>query len=175
LEGEVYLMTGIIQHVAKKEDTMGWKAYESIDIDIARIVKYIGQMRGAAIYFLDRAGDSYKLYFRSFDLRYTTKAAFGDTLARIPKELFDAASMFVGTESGYLKRFEHEVCGTIPLDDIRHYALFDDAGYGVETLGFSEPVLTKLGYDLNDYAYPKFKLGTAGQRGRGNCPTYLGE
>jgi hypothetical protein len=53
--------------------------------------------------------------------------------------------------------------------------LFDDAGYGVETLSFSEPILTKLGYDLNDYVYPKFKLGTAGQRGRGNCPTYLGE
>jgi hypothetical protein len=145
----------------EENEMANWNSYDKLGITIKRIMRCMGGDGDATVYVIDELGDSYELYFdNAFDFRYTTKAAFGDTLERIPTELLESASIFAGTESDYLKRFDHEVI-IIPIETMVHFALFDETGYGVELLSFPDPVLTKLGYDLSNYAYPKLKLGPA--------------
>jgi hypothetical protein len=128
-----------------------WSVYEKMGVKVHSITRFVGGECEVAIHFSDPKGDHYRLYFDdTLDFRYAIEEAFIATVYRMPEELRtpDPPSILMVADSAYLKHFEEEAGGTRPLEGLVHYLIIDSIDTGVELLSYTEPVLTKVDYDI---------------------------
>lgn len=117
-----------------------WNLYEKIKIKIELIESFSGGNRECAINFTDEQKIKGKLTFDNiFDFRYAIENAFIDRFYKVPKSVLGKNSIYIVENSDYKKEFEFQASGTIPLDNIRHFVIFDAIDTGIEILTDRDP------------------------------------
>jgi len=121
-----------------------WNLYESIEVEIELIESFSGGNRECTVYFVDKQNRKGKLAFTNvFDFRYAIENAFIDRFSNIPQNIHGKNSIYIVGESDYKSNFENQVSGTIPVDNIRHFVIFDVIDTGIEILTNQDPILSK--------------------------------
>ena len=127
-----------------------WHSYEELNIDVYEITSYVGSIAIASINFTAKDKSKHTLFFENvLSLKYTTENGFINRLYNVPREVLRSNRIFVVEDSEYLKDFEYEVSGTIPIDDVRHFIIFDTIDTGIEILTTHKPILD-LGTDYDE-------------------------
>ena len=127
-----------------------WHPYEQLNLDIYEITSYIGSIMRASINFTTENKSKHTLFFEGvLSLKYTTENGFINRFHNVPGEVLWNNSIFVVEDSEYLKDFKYEVSGTIPIDDVRHFIIFDTIDTGIEILTTHDPILD-LGIDYDE-------------------------
>ena len=120
-----------------------WIGYDKLDVDIEWIQQFCGGDGECSLFFVDSSGQKGKLHFPCiYDFRYAIENAFISRYADVSRE--KGTGFNIVEDSEYIKYFEYQVSGTRPIDDIKHYAIFDAMDTGIEVLATREPVLTWL-------------------------------
>jgi hypothetical protein len=119
-----------------------WTKYENIDITIERITQFTGGDQECTIFFEDNQGRGGKLFFPSvFDFRYAIEEAFLGREAIAERGEF---LCFIRVkDSEYIKYFEYQVDGTIPVDkmNMMHFIVSDPLDTKIELIASKEPIL----------------------------------
>ena len=123
-----------------------WISFDKINIRIKLIdsitIRTCGE--GCSINLMDNDKRKYVLTFDSIDdLRYAIENAFISRVSKVSREILESNSIFVVEESEYLKNFKYGVDGTIPIEDMKHFLIFDSIDTGIEILTNREPVLER--------------------------------
>jgi len=122
-----------------------WTSYKNIQLKIEMIESFNGGNREVSLHFIDENRLNYSLFFGNvYDFRYAIENAFIDRFVNIPKETLSVNSIFTVTESEFLKNFEYQVSGTIPLTNIRHFIVCDSVDTAIELLTDLEPILLRI-------------------------------
>ena len=86
---------------------------------------------------------------RVWDMRYSVENAsinrWSDFRTRLPEGLIHN-SVYVVEDSEYIKYFEHQISGTYPIDDLKHYIFSDNVDTTLDVLMLENPVIVKIGY-----------------------------
>lgn len=120
-----------------------WNLYERIKIQIELIESFSGGNRECVVNFVDKQNRKGRLTFTNvFDFRYAIENAFIDRFSNIPKSIHGKNSIYIVDESDYKSDFENQVSGTIPVENIRHFIIFDVIDTGIEILTDQDPILS---------------------------------
>jgi hypothetical protein len=121
-----------------------WNLYEKCEIQIELIENFSGGNRECVIYFVDNQNRKGKLTFTNvFDFRYAIENAFIDRFSNIPKGIHGKNSVYILDQSDYKSYFENQVSGTIPVEKILHFVIFDKIDTGIEVLTDQDPILSQ--------------------------------
>ena len=118
-----------------------------IIIDIWDIITVSGGNQEFEVYFTTPNGEEYKLMFSHvWDLRYCIENAAIDRFADFIRNEKRSSILNV-KNSEYIKYFEQQVSGTLPIDELKDYIRFDEADTVLEILTLEKPKLIKLEED----------------------------
>ena len=116
-----------------------------IIIDIGVIENISGGNQEFDILFSTKTGEKFKLSFRYvWDMRYSTENGYLDRGTKFVREEEQKSSILLVENSEYLKYFENQVSGTLPVDELKNYILFDAIDTVVEVLSLDPPVFVAL-------------------------------
>lgn len=125
-----------------------WHAYEKIKLKIEIVDYFIGGNQEIKIYLTDKDKNKWLLYFDFvWDFRFAIENAFIDrcALMRQHKDTWiEDSSIYEVENSEYIKYFENQVSGTLPIKNLKHYLIFDVIDTGLEILSSEEPILSRL-------------------------------
>lgn len=121
-----------------------WNKYRKADLQIELIDSFAGGNQELKIFLTDKKKNQWVLYFDCvWDFRYAIENAF---ICR-ESELEAISSIYRVENSEYMKYFEQQVAGTYPIDDLKHFLIFDEIDTGLEILTNKEPVLTPSAHE----------------------------
>ena len=87
----------------------------------------------------------YKIIFDFvWDFRCTIENAYIDRSSKFCHKENKKSSILVINNSNYIKYFEEQVSGTLPISELKNYILFDAVDTIVELLTLKEPVLMEI-------------------------------
>jgi len=116
-----------------------------IIIDIGAIEQISGGNQVFEIVFSAKTGEKYKLLFNYvWDMRCATENAFFDRGSKFIRGEKQKNSVYLIENSDYIKYFESQVSGTLPIDELKNYILFDAVDTVVEVLTLNPPILEVL-------------------------------
>ena len=116
-----------------------------IIIDIAMIENISGANQYFEIIFSTKDKIKYKLIFDFvWDMRYSIENGYIDRFAQFTENEKQKSSIVLVENSQYIKYFEKQVSGTMPLDKLKDYLLFDAVDTVLEILTNKKPVLVKM-------------------------------
>lgn len=119
-----------------------WNLYENIIIQIKLIESFSGGNRECILRFVDKQNRKGRLTFANiFDFRYAIENAFIDRFSNIPKGIHGKNSIYIVDDSNYKIDFENQVSGTIPVETICHFVIFDEVDTGIEILTNQDPMI----------------------------------
>jgi predicted cupin superfamily sugar epimerase len=121
--------------------TEQWCAYKKLNVDIEFIAHFIGGNQELTVIFEDADKERGELYFEFvWDFRYANENAFiGRNYDRS-----EISSIYLVENSKYIKYFEQQVSSTLPVEDLKHFLIFDKIDTGLEVLTSAEPILRKV-------------------------------
>jgi len=119
-----------------------------ITLDIELIELISGGNQEFEVAFLTKDKEKYKLVFDFvWDMRYSIENASIDRFCEfrkcLPENLIDN-SVFIVEDSEYIKYFDHQVSGTRPIDDLKHYIISDSIDTTLDVLTTKGPTLVKI-------------------------------
>lgn len=152
------LTTGgpMLAKVMEPKDEQGnaiekWHAYKKLNVEIEFIDHFVGGNQELRVFFTDEQRaiegentEKYELFFDSvWDFRYSIENGF---IGRCPEmdHIGSRAvytSIYLVENSKYIKYFEQQVSSTRPIDDLKHFIIFDGIDTGIEVLSNAEPIL----------------------------------
>ena len=120
-----------------------------IIIDIEIIENISGGDQAFEIVFVTKEKEKYKIVFDFvWDMRYSIENASIERFCEFRKCLPDGIidnGIYIVEESEYIKYFEHQVSGTRPVDELKHYILCDRVDTTLDILIYRNvPVLIQL-------------------------------
>lgn len=122
-----------------------WIPYENIQTKIEIIKSFTGGNREVLLNFIDENKSNYSLLFDNvYDFRYSIENAFIDRFINVPRETLKKNSVFIVTESEFMKNFEYQVSGTVPMTNIKHFVVCDLVDTAIEILTNGEPNLLRI-------------------------------
>ena len=119
-----------------------------IIININLITKISGGDRCFEVIFLTADEEEYKITFgRVWDMRWSIENASIDRFCEFRKCLPEGIvenGIYLVENSKYIKYFEHQVSGTLPVDELKHFILSDNIDTTLDILTLEKPILTKI-------------------------------
>jgi hypothetical protein len=116
-----------------------------IILDIEMIDNISGGNQYFEIFFTTQTKERYMLIFNLvWDMRYSIENGYIDRFYKFIRDVQEVSSVLLVEDSDYIKYFEHQVSGTIPVDDIKNYLVHDAFDTVVEILTNRVPILVKL-------------------------------
>lgn len=117
-------------------------------IDIEMIENISGAQQYYEVIFLTKDNERYKFILRDvWDIRCSIENAsierFCEFRKYLPEGLIDNG-VYVVEDSEYIKYFEHQVSGTRPMEEIKHYLISDQIDMMIDVLTPEKPVLVKM-------------------------------
>jgi len=122
-----------------------WIAYGKIEIQIKMIERFEGGNRDIKVFFKDDNDSVWMLSFdHVWDFRYAIENAFIDRCFKIRMNYVEEhKSIYVVEDSDYIKYFENQVSGSVPVNELKHFLIFDKFDTGLEILANVEPTLSR--------------------------------
>lgn len=120
-----------------------WHTYNNMNIQIELIDHFIGGNQEIKIFFVDNVKKKWMLYFDFvLDFRYAIENAFlnRDFCRR------EQASVYIVENSEYISYFENQIAGTRPVDELKHFLIFDIVDTGLEILTSKPPILQEVNF-----------------------------
>jgi hypothetical protein len=116
-----------------------------IIIDIELIENISGGNQYFEIEFVTKEKDRYKLSFDFvWDMRYSIENGYIDKFYKFERSNEVESSIYIVENSDYVKYFENQSSGTLPMKDVKNYILSDKVDTVVEILTIKEPLLEKI-------------------------------
>lgn len=117
----------------------------NIFVDIEIIDKISGGNQFYEVFFSTTDKINYKLVFDFvWDYRCAIENAYIDRFSKFCHNVEKESSVLMIENSDYVKYFQEQVSGTLPVDKVRDYLLFDTVDTVIEVLAVKEPVLVKI-------------------------------
>jgi hypothetical protein len=114
-------------------------------MEIKEIEIVQGGNRQFEVIFTAKDGDRYKLSFDDvWDLRYGIENAYIVRFIDFIRDAKEESSILLVENSKYIKYFEIQADGTLPVDQLKNYILFDKLDTVIEILTEEQPKLEKL-------------------------------
>ena len=119
-----------------------------IVMDIDMIENISGANTFFEVVFSTKDKTKYKFIFeRVWDMRYSIENASIDRWSQfrtcLPKGLIHN-NIYLVQDSEYIKYFEHQISGTYPTNELKHYILHDNVDTTLDVLTLEKPVLVKI-------------------------------
>ncbi|MGI6668348.1 MAG: hypothetical protein ACOX4M_02600 [Acetivibrionales bacterium] len=121
----------------------------NIVIDIEEIELISGANQEFEVLLMTKDKKKYKIVF-NYVLGYeilNRKCFYIDRFCNFRKNMSENLidnSIFIVENSEYVKYFKNQVSGTIPVDNITHYILFDKVDTIIDVLTAKEPILLSI-------------------------------
>jgi hypothetical protein len=117
-------------------------------IDIELIENISGANQYFEILFTTEDKTKFKIIYKCvWDMRYSIENASIERFCQFRKYLTDGLidnSAYVVENSEYIKYFEHQVSGTLPVNKLKHYIFSDSVDTTIDILSFEEPEIIKV-------------------------------
>ena len=116
-----------------------------IFIDIELIENISGANQYFEVFFKSKDNLKYKVIFDYvWDIRYSIENGYIDRFSKFHREAIKKSSILLIENSEYIKYFEKQASGTLPIEDIKNYILSDSVDSVIEILALKKPTLVKL-------------------------------
>lgn len=116
-----------------------------IIIDIEIIDQIVAGDQLYEVFFTTTDQMKYKIVFDFvWDFRCAIENAYIDRSTKFCHNEKDKSSIFLIQDSNYIKYFEEQISGTLPIGELKNYILFDHVDTIIELLTIREPVLIKI-------------------------------
>ena len=116
-----------------------------IIVDIECIDKILAGNQMCEVFFTSTNKIKYKIIFDFvWDFRCSIENAYIDRFSKFCHEEKKKSSILIINNSNYIKYFEEQVSGTLPISELKNYILFDAVDTIVELLTLKEPVLMEI-------------------------------
>jgi hypothetical protein len=116
-----------------------------IELEIEMIDKISGGNQEFEIFFTTTDKKKYRIFFeRVWDLRYSIENGSIDRFSKLIRNEKRASSIVLVEDSDYIKYFEQQVSGTLPINKLKNYIMFDAIDTSVDILTLREPVLEEI-------------------------------
>ena len=116
-----------------------------IIVDIECIDKILAGNQMCEVFFTSTNKIKYKIIFDFvWDFRCSIENAYIDRYSKFCHKEKKKSSILVINNSNYIKYFEEQVSGTLPISELKNYILFDAVDTIVELLTLKEPVLMEI-------------------------------
>jgi len=120
-----------------------------INCNIIVHIEYIELISGSnqffEVLFLSKSKEKFKIVFDSvWDLRCSIENGYIDRFSKFIRNTEQESSILLIENSENLKYFENQISGTLPMDNIKNYILFDAVDTIVEVLTIKEPTLIRM-------------------------------
>lgn len=113
-----------------------------IVVDIEMIDKIEGGNQYYEIFFTSRDKKRYKITFDFvWEIRCAIENAYIDRFSRFVRGVKEKSSILLIENSNCIKYLEQQVSGTLPVNGLKNYILFDSVDTVIEVLALKEPVL----------------------------------
>jgi hypothetical protein len=117
----------------------------SIILDIESIENISGGNQYYEILVLAKDKIKYKITFDFvWDIRCSIENGYIDRFTKFQREAKENSSVLLIEDSDYLNYFEKQLSGTLPINNVKSYILFDSIDTVIEVLALNEPLLSKL-------------------------------
>ena len=114
-------------------------------IDIEHIENISGGDQKFEILFSTKKRDKHKLKFNYvWDMRYSIENGYIERGSKFVRDEEQESSILIVEDSEYLKYFKSQISGTLPIDELKNYILFDAIDTVVEILALDPPILEKM-------------------------------
>ena len=119
---------------------------DTVDIEIIENIS--GANQYFEIMFSSHDKKKYKFILKDvWDMRYSIENASIDRFCEFRKRLPDGIAdngVYVVKNSEYIKYFEHQVSGTRPVDELKHYIIVDVIDTVIDILTPEKPILVPM-------------------------------
>jgi len=117
-------------------------------IDIDLIENITGANQYFEVFFSTKEKIRYKIVLEwVWDMRYSIENAnidrFHEFRTCLPEGLIDNGT-FIVEDSEYIKYFEQQVMGTMPIDKLKHYIFYDTVDSVIDVLTEKKPIIIKI-------------------------------
>lgn len=116
-----------------------------IVLDIESIDNITGANQLYEIMISTKSKEIYKFIFDFvWDIRISIENGYIDRFSKFIRSVKQASSILLVENSEYIKYFENQISGTLPVDELKNYILFDVIDTVIEVLTVKEPTLIKI-------------------------------
>jgi hypothetical protein len=116
-----------------------------IVLDIDSIDNITGANQLYEIMISTKSKEKYKFVFDFvWDIRISIENGYIDRFSKFIRSAKQASSILLVENSEYIKYFENQISGTLPVDRLKNYILFDVIDTVIEVLTVKEPTLIKM-------------------------------
>lgn len=116
-----------------------------IIVDINCIDKILAGNQRCEVFFTSANKTKYKIIFDFvWDFRCSIENAYIERSSKFCHKEKKKSSILLINNSNYIKYFEEQISGTLPISKLKNYILFDSVDTIIELLTLKEPVLMEI-------------------------------
>lgn len=116
-----------------------------IVVDIEMIDKVEGGNEYYEVFFTSMDKKRYKITFDFvWEIKCAIENAYIDRFSKFVRDVKEKSSILLIENSDCIKYFEQQASGTLPVDGLKNYILFDSVDTVIELLTLKEPVIMEI-------------------------------